>query len=1224
MTPDKSLMPSLLDVEINSSVADAFGHRHFAKALQGLVESSNNKPPYSIGLLGKWGTGKSSIKSIYLKALEDDLTKNSEDVPRNARIFSITFNAWRFGGENIKRALLRHVYLSLAGNAEKLNDALFRQIQRPAKEDRTWKAILKDFYEQWIWGALPGLFLLVLIVVLFLIIGWIFGYSNPWTAAPIIALATCAGLIFRYLLDPKRLFVSRFATINRVELPSSSAEQYEDLLLEQLRTWKYDIGKKCERLVIFVDDLDRLSAEEMVSGLDAVRTFMEIQRTDLPSGFGIVFVISCDEERIAEALANRRKQGNSDLPGGVIGPADARRFLDRIFQFRLEIPQFPKGDMRNYAMKRLTNDLSVIAKDLRDKGVSLETLVDYMIHVDVQSPRNALQILNAFAQSWWIARQRELEGAGTDRPGGLHEGAVTDHPLSLAALSALRVDFANFYEDLQTEPELIGRFTQVFVHGDKLDDEPDAMRATLEKYATQGGLKTQYRPLRQFIAGLQGIKWPVSLQPLLILSEDPLTRKYGNKAFKLYSAFVQGDHAGVLAELGRDADVKTLSDEDVRFLRSMEEEVRRETETRRDNAARVIAALADRLPEAQAHLLVSPLARRLAQSHDLRSFIGIDRIQTLLPKALPEDRRDVAALLIQDLLRTDDSAIDFTLPSGEEPSLEEAIEMVRVACEVVLTIRGQDGLDNQPDRQLLDWLESRTVSIGNQNYEFAFAEFEEWITRHEDHLLRSFRQRYTNLAIAQLEADEIRGVDIEGMLRKVRFVFEALWDAGEESRQELWNQLSRLASVREKDAVALAWEFMALHANAPETTMATLFVKNMAERLRKGMDEAWPLDWETGGRAFLDLLHNRISDVQSSAYDAITKLNISWSRDNATGTFAVRLLSLLAKKDAPSRDKVIDDWTVQIITELADNAITWLATEFESLSSSHQTKIAASLSPLHERTKITEQESQDFATFIKPLSDESVTSVAIKTFLTELYPYVQAQHSNPNEYLYRVFPPLPRILQLGPAPEVGSMLHTLFANSRSDLTVYAWLHEQMTGSWPPKTSETGPYDPSQIFAATLQSIGENPSDTNAPKLLDAARDMFKRGVSAAENDRDVIEGACRIWPHYPDKALSVFESSEQTPTSADASSLMNTVDYASDESKANLNQAWSHFASHWTEDQVNEGAKLILGKKPKGSSDDPDAAFGIWINVQKARKGNVLRALLTDDSLTDSQRKRVW
>lgn len=494
MTPDKLLMPSLLDVEIHSAEADAFGHRHFAKALQGLTEAASNVPPYSIGLLGKWGTGKSSIKAIYLRELKNDLTKNSEGLPRNARIQQITFNAWRFGGENIKRALLRHVYLALGGEADKLNDALFRQVQRPVKEGRSWTAIFKDFYEQWIWGALPAGFLLVLLVLLLLIIGWFFGYSNPVTAAAIGALGVSSALVCKYLLDPKRLFIPRLTTINKVELPSSSAEQYEDLLLEQLQIWKLDTGQKCERLLIFVDDLDRLSAEEMVSGLDAVRTFMEIRREDLPSGFGIVFVISCDEERIAEALADRRRQRSSDLPGAVMDPTDARRFLDRIFQFRLEIPQFPKRDMRNYAMRRLTTDLPTIAKDLEDRGVSLETLIDHMIHVDVQSPRNALQILNAFAESWWIARQRELEGAGTDRPGGLHEGAVTDHPLSLSALSALRVDFPQFYEDLQKAPDLIRRFSEVFIDGKPMDAVPDAIKLVLERYALNAALKPQYPP----------------------------------------------------------------------------------------------------------------------------------------------------------------------------------------------------------------------------------------------------------------------------------------------------------------------------------------------------------------------------------------------------------------------------------------------------------------------------------------------------------------------------------------------------------------------------------------------------------------------------------------------------------------------------------------------------------------------------------------------------------
>ncbi len=57
-TKDRKGMPSILDREVGRSEADAFGHRHFAEALRSLVESPSHEPPYSIGLLGGWGTGK--------------------------------------------------------------------------------------------------------------------------------------------------------------------------------------------------------------------------------------------------------------------------------------------------------------------------------------------------------------------------------------------------------------------------------------------------------------------------------------------------------------------------------------------------------------------------------------------------------------------------------------------------------------------------------------------------------------------------------------------------------------------------------------------------------------------------------------------------------------------------------------------------------------------------------------------------------------------------------------------------------------------------------------------------------------------------------------------------------------------------------------------------------------------------------------------------------------
>ena len=77
----------------------------------------------------------------------------------------------------------------------------------------------------------------------------------------------------------------------------------------------------------------------------------------------------------------------------------------------------------------------------------------------VQSPRNAIQIINAFAQTWWIADQRERSGVGSDAPGALSDGAVTDNPLALAALCVLRVDFPDFFNEVQKRPELIHEFT---------------------------------------------------------------------------------------------------------------------------------------------------------------------------------------------------------------------------------------------------------------------------------------------------------------------------------------------------------------------------------------------------------------------------------------------------------------------------------------------------------------------------------------------------------------------------------------------------------------------------------------------------------------------------------------------------------------------------------------------------------------------------------------------
>jgi predicted KAP-like P-loop ATPase len=106
MIENRKFMPSLLDREISSAEDDAFGHRHFAKALESLIESPENEPPFSVGLLGKWGTGKSSIKEMYLQSRRDDRTKNKKGKIRSERFHTISFNAWLDPKDFILSALM--------------------------------------------------------------------------------------------------------------------------------------------------------------------------------------------------------------------------------------------------------------------------------------------------------------------------------------------------------------------------------------------------------------------------------------------------------------------------------------------------------------------------------------------------------------------------------------------------------------------------------------------------------------------------------------------------------------------------------------------------------------------------------------------------------------------------------------------------------------------------------------------------------------------------------------------------------------------------------------------------------------------------------------------------------------------------------------------------------------------------------------------------------------
>ena len=229
-------LPSILDRELGDHAKDAFGHRHFAKALEGLIEDEAKKPPFSIGLLGPWGTGKSTIKELYLEELKSNKARQDRK-SRSDRIFPITFNAWRHGGEeDLKRVLLRAVFLELDGDEDKLNEELFNQINVTASQRRPiW---------DWFSETFAQMFLSALVfVLLFAAIHFILWYGLPpidqleqWSqlGVPLGALGLTGLLTWKltnHLVTLRLRTPSLFQPRTSITFPSRTAEQYRPFSL---------------------------------------------------------------------------------------------------------------------------------------------------------------------------------------------------------------------------------------------------------------------------------------------------------------------------------------------------------------------------------------------------------------------------------------------------------------------------------------------------------------------------------------------------------------------------------------------------------------------------------------------------------------------------------------------------------------------------------------------------------------------------------------------------------------------------------------------------------------------------------------------------------------------------------------------------------------------------------------------------------------------------------
>ena len=271
-----------------------------------IIEIINNEnlSPSSIGVYGNWGSGKSSLIQMCI----DELSKDENTL-------AIKFNGWLFEGyEDAKTALIGTILdkidekKTLEGTGKKLLIQLYKN---------TDKMKLASM------GIKYGLD--------FLLTGGIGTITD----------ITVSGVLSK--LKDKAVDVS--STDIESILKSEKEELRKDIKNFQEDFKSLLAASKIDKLVVFIDELDRCNPDTILETLEAIRLFLFTEKTS--------FVIGADERHVTYSV----KKKYSEILGNQIDIG--KEYLEKMIQYPVRIPQLSRREVEFYILCLLfQNELS--------------------------------------------------------------------------------------------------------------------------------------------------------------------------------------------------------------------------------------------------------------------------------------------------------------------------------------------------------------------------------------------------------------------------------------------------------------------------------------------------------------------------------------------------------------------------------------------------------------------------------------------------------------------------------------------------------------------------------------------------------------------------------------------------------------------------------------------------------------------------------------------------
>lgn len=378
-------------VNDQATETDALDFTPYVETLADIIQTGNT--PLTIGVFGTWGSGKTSLMKMVKNKLPNDFTV-------------AWFDAWKYDKEEtLWRAFLLSVLTAVKETSEKQG--------KPTEEFEKMQSLLyREMEMEKVGGVtvdLPKLGGAVATGLVKLSLSFIPGISALTKLVEELqsgaAKSTTDDAVSAITRERTKIYIEQVKFL----------EQFQEKFAKLVKT---HIAPN--RLVVFVDDLDRCLPEKAIEVLESIKLFLDAE--------SCIFMLGLDQEVIARGIEMKYKElgAKQDSENAQYFTIEGVRYLEKIIQLPFQIPQIESQDMGDFV-----HGLSEDWPHEDCPKIFSEGLGD--------NPRQIKRTVNVFLMLWKLADKRKEK---------LKERIK---PLRLAKVVAIQAVYPDLYNLLLKE-----------------------------------------------------------------------------------------------------------------------------------------------------------------------------------------------------------------------------------------------------------------------------------------------------------------------------------------------------------------------------------------------------------------------------------------------------------------------------------------------------------------------------------------------------------------------------------------------------------------------------------------------------------------------------------------------------------------------------------------------------------------------------------------------------